>query len=337
VEAYSELPTDLPRVKSADEAVRGFQGDPRIAATDKQTLSLNDASVWKPLAKSLARGETWEFVTKGKAAGLVRPSSVSFTAEVAEAKTTLQKLPRIGLYAPWTASMDEGWLRWVLEDAGIPYVTVRNEMLKAGELQEFLDVLILPDVSSKTINEGRAPGTIEERFAGGLGPDGVLAIDQFVRRGGKLITTEGSAAWAITQFQLPLENVTTSKEAEGFSCPGSVLRIVPGENSFTAGLNDSIPMMFSGSSAWSVGEAKPVSKTTGGKLTKPSVFAVATYPANNVLLSGYIAKPEVLADRAAWAHAKVEAGEIHLFAFRPHYRAWSQGTFPLLFRAILLP
>ncbi|MGH7607257.1 MAG: M14 family zinc carboxypeptidase, partial [Gemmatimonadales bacterium] len=42
------------------------------------------------------------------------------------AGTTRRRLPRIGLYRPWTANMDEGWTRWVFEQYGISYTTVRD-------------------------------------------------------------------------------------------------------------------------------------------------------------------------------------------------------------------
>ena len=55
-----------------------------------------------------------------------------------------------------------------------------------------------------------------------------------------------------------------------------------------------------------------------------------------VLSSGWIKNPEVIAGRAAWVRVSHGAGRVHLFAFRPQYRGWSQGTFQLLFRALLL-
>ena len=45
------------------------------------------------------------------------------------------KRPRIGLYQPCTANMDEGWTRWLLEDFGFAYTTVRNEDIQAGGLR----------------------------------------------------------------------------------------------------------------------------------------------------------------------------------------------------------
>jgi hypothetical protein len=53
-------------------------------------------------------------------------------------------------------------------------------------------------------------------------------------------------------------------------------------------------------------------------------------------LSGWINQPEAIAGRSAWTAVRHGDGTIHLFAFRPQYRGWSQATFPLLFRAMLL-
>ena len=38
-------------------------------------------------------------------------------------------LPRIGVYAPWSGTKNEGWLRFVLDSNEIPNVRVRNEAL----------------------------------------------------------------------------------------------------------------------------------------------------------------------------------------------------------------
>jgi hypothetical protein len=48
--------------------------------------------------------------------------------------------------------MDEGWMRWVFDTFGVKYVTVRNEMLRAGSLADFLDVLVLPGVDARDLD-----------------------------------------------------------------------------------------------------------------------------------------------------------------------------------------
>ena len=52
------------------------------------------------------------------------------TDEAATPKTAL-KNSSVGLYQCWWGNMDEGWTRYVFDDIGIPYVTIRNSDFKA--------------------------------------------------------------------------------------------------------------------------------------------------------------------------------------------------------------
>jgi hypothetical protein len=244
-------------------------------------------------------------------------------------------LPRIGIYAPWEGSLDEGWLRYAFDLFEIPYVTVRNEMLRAGGIADFLDVLVLPSLSPQDLDQGRAPGSVPERFAGGLDPEGAVAVEAFVRGGGRLLCQDGSAAWAIELFGLPLEDVAHGPDAGGFACPGSVLRAIPETHALTAGLPDSLALFFAGSSAWKVAEEKEPE----GEVAHPDarrLDVLLRYAPTRVLLSGWIRAPEVIAERAAWVRAEHGSGAIHLFGFRPQYRGWSEEAMKLLFRAALL-
>ncbi len=59
------------------------------------------------------------------------------------------------------------------------------------------------------------------------------------------------------------------------------------------------------------------------------------YASERVLYSGWIQNSSVIEKHAAWVHAEVEAGDVHLLGFRPQYRSWSEASFQVLFRAIL--
>ena len=247
-------------------------------------------------------------------------------------KQTVRSIPRVAIYAPWTANMDEGWLRWTFEHLGHPYIQVRNARVRAGNLSADFDVLILPSVRASTIRQGRSQGSVFPELAGGLDPEGSIAIEEFVRRGGTLIACESACQYAIELFDLPVEDVTRGKEAEGFNCPGSVLRTVPTPTSHAAGLPLSQPIFFSGSSAFrsqKIDKEAPSSPIPVGAFTPHLNF-----PSSQTLLSGYIAKPETISGAAAWGSISVGEGSVHLFGFRPHYRSWSHGAFWLLFRAI---
>jgi hypothetical protein len=83
------------------------------------------------------------------------------------------KPARIGLYRPWVASIDEGWTRWILEQYQFPFTSLYNADIRGGHLRERFDTIILPDMSEGQIINGHRPGTIPERYAGGIGDDGV--------------------------------------------------------------------------------------------------------------------------------------------------------------------
>ncbi|MBT7130302.1 MAG: peptidase M14 [Planctomycetes bacterium] len=236
---------------------------------------------------------------------------------------------RIGVYAPWSASMDEGWLRWVLDHYQVPFQRIRNEQIRAGALSEIIDVLVIADIRQSTIEKGRASGSVFPELAGGLSPEGVIAIEEFVRGGGRLICTGKSSSFAINLFDLPLVSAQPEDSEEQFQCPGSIVRTVPvGDTPWTAGLPDSTAIFFSRSLAWR-DEVREDEET--------SVKHLLQFPHQQILLSGWAKNEKVLAGATAWATSKVGKGRVHLFGFRPHYRSWSHGTFGPLLRAILLP
>jgi hypothetical protein len=207
-------------------------------------------------------------------------------------------------------------------------------MLRAGKLADFLDVLVLPGHSASALDQGRPAGTLPERYTGGLAPEGAVAIEQFVRDGGTLVATDASANWVIDLLQLPLVDVTREAAAKDFSCPGSVLRGVPADDQrLAAGLPGSLALVFSRSTAWR--KMSDEERKKAGRESR-EIDTLLRYAPTRLLLSGGINKPEVIEGRDAWLRAAYGEGRVHLFGFQPHYRAWSQTTFPLLFRAILL-
>ncbi len=327
VEVMGELEPPLRPVADARQAVAGF-----IERVAPPQADMRDSDAWAAAFDRLGRGESVAFgLARRKNGGRIHLSPPWTEEENPGPWTVREAMPRIGIYAPWSGVMNEGWLRWVFDTFGVPYVTVRNEMIRAGELDAFLDVLVLPSISGGQIDEGRAPGSVPPRFAGGLGPTGGAAIDDFVRGGGTLITLGRSSSWAIELFGLPLRD--TVREAEEFSCPGSVVRAVPEPSELTAGLPESFAVLFSRSTAWEVIEPEDGEDAEADDRT---IDVLLRYAPTRTLLSGWIVNPEAIAGRAAWVRASHGAGAVHLFGFRPQYRSWAQASFHLLFRALLL-
>ncbi|MCA8925082.1 MAG: peptidase M14 [Planctomycetes bacterium] len=317
VEVVREFGCAQTRIGSAEQATAKFP--PAVAGDARDTAS------WAAAFKRLRAEEDVYFVDDEGPVAL-RPEGKDFKR---------LRLPRIGLYAPWFGSMDEGWLRWVFDTHGVPYVRVRNEMLRAGDLGAFLDVLIVPSLRGSDLDDGRAPGSVPGRFAGGLAPEGAIAVEEFVRQGGRLIALGDASEWAIELLELPLVDAIAAAAKEeqgrdtGFSCGGSVLRAVPTASAeINAGLPHSLALFFSNSAAWDLGEVPK---------DAPEPTVLLRYAPQRTLYSGWIRKPEVIQGKAAWVHSLAGKGDVHLFGFRPQYRGWSQATFQLLFRAILVP
>ena len=201
-------------------------------------------------------------------------------------------------------------------------------MVRAGQLHDFLDVLVLPSLKDQQLDQGRSYGSVPERYARGLDPEGAAAVEEFVRAGGTLVAVGSSAGWAAELCRLPVKDVARGEDAGGFSCPGAVLRAIPAQGSQTAGLPDSMALFFARSAAFKI-------DTELAEKQEIQIEALLRYAPTRTLLSGWIQSPEVIADQGAWLRATHGQGALHLFAFRPQYRSWSQGTFQLLFRAML--
>jgi hypothetical protein len=330
VEVMTPPEGPLRMVTTADDAVARFGGDPRRQAGAGDVLSIWSSGTWPTLVERLGRGETWTMATTGDDGGLVRPGDSGDDDDA-----TRVRLPRIGLYAPWSGSMSEGWMRYVLDTYGVPYTRVRNEMLRAGALHDFLDVLLIPAIRSGQLDEGRPPGSVAAEYTRGLAPEGAVAVEEFVRGGGTLVTVGASSTWAIDLLELPLVDVSRGPDAEGFSCPGSVVRTIPtATHPLAVGLPRSLPVFFSRSSAWRT--MTPEERQESGREERTDIVTLLRYAPSRVLLSGWINEPEVMEGRAAWLRVPYGDGRVHLFAFPPHYRGWAQGSFGLLFRAMML-
>ena len=309
-----EIPTRL--VPNLELAMAGFRG-PALERSSE------DGRSWRAAFERLRKSEPISLVIEGESGGAL--------IDGADGGLVVERMPRIGIYAPWRGSMDEGWMRWLFDHFQLPFVTVRNEMLRAGDLDAFLDVLVLPGPGRRDLEQGRWPGSVPDEYVGGLDPEGAVAIEEFVRGGGTLVAVQRSASWVVDLLQLPLVDVTSGT---GFSCPGSVLRAVPEVRPRTAGLPHNVPIFFSRALGWrsmTAPERKAADIDSG--VAEPHVLL--RYAPTRLLLSGYIEEPETLAGHAAWVRAKHGEGAVHLFAFRPQYRGWSQASFQLLFRALL--
>ncbi len=232
--------------------------------------------------------------------------------------------PRIGLYRPWSASMDEGWSRWLLEEYDFEFANVRNAAIQAGGLRERFDVIVLAADSRRTIVDGFAKGSVPPRYEGGIGAAGVRALDEFVRRGGTLVCLNQSTAFAIEDLHLPVKNVVADVSRQEFFASSSILEVITDPaHPVMAGMPERAKVFV---------DRSPVFTTTEGF----EGVALAKYQeAGSPLLSGYLLGEEHLQGYAAALDVHHGDGHVILIGFRPQWRGQPFGTFRVLFNAVL--
>ncbi len=252
---------------------------------------------------------------------IVKESYVHF--EALKTKPSAQayhlKPVRLGLYKSWTASMDEGWTRWVLEQYEFPYTSVYDKDIREGDLGTRFDVLLLPDFgSSKAIVEGLSDQDVPPEYARGIGEVGVRNIQEFVRKGGTLITLNSSAQFGIEFLHLGVQNSVAGKDRKDFFIPGSILKVLN---------NSAHPISYGyGRDSAIFFRRSPVFVANEG-------VSVANYPAQP-FLSGWINGEDYLVNQSAIVDVPYERGKVILLGFPVLYRGQSHGTFRYLFNAI---
>ncbi len=233
------------------------------------------------------------------------------------------KAARIGLYRPWTASMDEGWTRWILEQYHFPFTNLYNADIRAGHLREHYDTIVIPDIGERQILNGYAPGSIPERYAGGVGEEGSEELRQFVSDGGTLVTFNNASLFAINQWKLPVDNVLNNVPATQFLCSGCLLtvHVEDAKQALTAGLAPDTIVMF---------ERGPAFETkTGFKGT-----VLARYPRErSPLASGYLSGAGLIQGKIAALSVEYGKGKIVLLGFKPQWRGQSHASYKFFFNA----
>ena len=235
--------------------------------------------------------------------------------------------PRLALYKPWVASIDEGWTRWVLEQHEFLYHTLTDAEIRAGGLAERYDVIILPDMPATEIIRGHAPGTLPSEYVGGIGNTGAANLRTFAESGGTLVCLNNACELPTKYFGLEVINVLEESsqanahefKKNAFFCPGSLLRVfVEGTHPIGFGLDREMAVFF---------KSGPVFEVRGGK-------TIASYPNFNPLMSGWIEGEKRIRQKSAALDVNLGKGHVVLFGFKPQHRGQSHGTFKLLFNAI---
>jgi hypothetical protein len=244
------------------------------------------------------------------------------------------RAPRVGLYKPWAASMDEGWTRFVLEQYGFEPKSLDNKTVRAGKLDAAYDVIVLPDVTKEVIATGkprREEGAMRyfpelpAEYAGGLEKEGAAALKDFVAKGGTLVALSSACEYLVDELALPARNaVTRSSE---FAVAGSLLRVhVAAGHPVTYGLPPQLALFQD--------EGLAFDTVLPGPEIERRVLASYPVDPEDVLASGWARGTDAIARKAAAVAMTLGKGHVVLLGFRPQHRAQTPATFPFLFNAL---
>jgi hypothetical protein len=252
---------------------------------------------------------------------------VAGLSEPPAAATWALRKPRVALYESWVPSEDLGWTKYILDRFEIPYASLRDADVKAGNLNANHDVIIVPDMwSQELLLDGFPKGTLPPQYVGGLTTNGVRNLKLFADEGGTLVFLNSMCRFALAQFGLSARNVLEGVKREDFVCSGSLLRAeFDTAQPLAYGMPKEGAVVFSESCAFEVLPAFDADK-------EPK--SAARFAAENLLMSGWIHGERLIARKSAVLDVPFGRGRIVLLGVPVQFRAQSYGSFKLFFNAL---
>jgi len=271
-------------------------------------LAASDVNSWREVAKIWKSGKS---IYRDTTTGDFYPVSGAGRKEIAPL--------RVGMYKSYVENMDEGWTRLIFDDFGLPYTSLLNADVQAGNLRSRYDSIIIPDSPRGQVVQGHREGSMPPEFTGGLGAKGTAALKEFVQQGGTLILLNHAADYGSQDLGVKATNVVQGIAPKDFYSPGSLLNMTLDTRSPLAyGMPASLTLWSEQSPAWDA----------------PAEYVVAKYPAKDVLASGWLLGEKYLTGKAALLDVPMGSGHIIMFGMRPQYRSQSYQNFKLFFNAM---
>ncbi len=243
------------------------------------------------------------------------------------------KFPRIAVYKQWGHVMTEGWLRYFLDEYGVPYKVIHNEDINKGNLKDY-DLIFFPSLSPRFIMGNIKPTgryrwylNLPKKYMGGITKEGIKNLTRFVSSGGRLVLMGQAVGLAWEAFRLPVMDGLS--RAKDFFCPHALMRIkVKNHLPLGLGFKEETPAVF----------YQSVAMRTFPPL-RPYVHrrVVAYYPQDDFFLAGYLQGEKYLKRLAAVVDIKYRKGAFHLIGIDALYRAQAAGTFRFLLNAMFYP
>ena len=114
----------------------------------------------------------------------------------------------------------------MLEQYEFEFSSLGNADLRAEDLGDRFDVVLLCDIGAERLDKGFEEGEVPPRYAGGLGEEGARGLERFVEGGGTLVCLGASSHYAIDRLGLPVVDVLAELDSEEFFAGGVILEVI---------------------------------------------------------------------------------------------------------------
>lgn len=270
-------------------------------------------------------------------------------------------LPRIAVLHTWTSTQDEGWVRYTLDQAGIPYTYLADTEIGGMDLRARFDVILFPSQrgSAQRIFQGidskfgplaytKTPEypshgfpDATEDMTGGMGYAGLAALNDFVRRGGTLITLGTTSAFPV---EFGMVRGVSMTSPQGLFVPGSIVQgeVVRGDaaggdapgseagrgeaerpaHPIVYGYDETIPLYHRFGPYFDVSE-------------EVEANVLVRYAEKDIVMSGMARNGSRMAGEPAIVSLPTGEGHVVLFGFNALHRHQTHGNFALVWNAVL--
>ena len=288
---------------------------------------------------------------------------VDAAASAPDVKRHLADLPRLAVLSAWNDTQAGGWVRMIFDDEKIPYTLLMDEDVRKGGLRERFDLILYPD-TGRGLKE-MANG-IDSRFSplaftktpqfpshgtpssspditGGFGWTGIQNLEDFVKRGGVLVTL-GSAS------TLPLDGGfardVRRANAKGLENPGSELRVRfrRPDHPLAYGYPETSSVFRAGEAVYAVRRVDEgrIVLQWGTKIPKDDDDTPSGDDDKKekekeppLVVSGGVKGGDELVGKPALLDIEVGKGRVIAFNFDPIHRYQTESDFRLVWNAIL--
>ncbi len=270
-------------------------------------------------------------------------------------------LPKVAVYHNWVFTQDTGWFRFTMEQYGIEYTLINDDVLRSRNGLDGFDMVIIPELRAmapKILVHGQSEkfgpiaytkteefpshGYIDqsEDITKGMGFDGLRHLGMFVDNGGLLVTLGGGSIIPVDLGLAPgVDRVN----------PATVRVVNPGSFVKTKVLNTGSPIaygydeethIFTGTSPMfnvSFADRKYIvmqygrSDATDDRDENSKIVSGE----GSICISGMVKNQDQLIHKPAVLNIPRGSGRMVIFNFNPAHRYLNHHDFNLLFNTIL--